>query len=179
MLQYLVRASNTEGLQLASAKFDRSMKAGAMAMGCGVTIETDMGYLPRHPGGDLHVFQEVFEMVHGKYPYKVEPDRRPGNASSDEGDVSSLIPLFIFHTGGVKGQLHDSRLEIVDEYHLYVLTAKIFALSAYRFLRNGAAEAKKTISEFRPLMTKEEYLTFREKASEIIEVPMDPIVCGR
>lgn len=180
VLEYMIRASSTEGIKLAASKFDRAMKAGAIATGCGMTIETELGYLPRYPAGNLDIFEEIFETVHGEYPYQVDRNKlQPSAASSDEGDVSSLLPLYIFHTGGVKGQLHNVNLEVVDEYHLYILTAKIFAISAYRFLKDGAAEAKKVIDAFHPLMTKEEYLALREKSSAITELPMEPIVCGR
>lgn len=39
--------------------------------------------------------------------------------------------------------LHSVDFDIVDEELAYIVTAKIFALSAYRLLKNGAVKAKK------------------------------------
>ena len=42
------------------------------------------------------------------------------------------------------------------------MSAKMMALTAYQLLKDGAAEAKKVIDEFEPVMTKEEYIAYAE-----------------
>lgn len=83
--------------------------------------------------------------------------------STDFGEVSSILPLYQFRTGGYTGELHNSNIRVTDEQLAYVEPAKIFALMAYRLLKNGAAEAKKTMAGFKPTMDKEEYFRFMEE----------------
>ena len=42
------------------------------------------------------------------------------------------------------------------------MTAKIFALTAYRFLKGGAAAARKLVDDYKPVFTKQEYIDFME-----------------
>ena len=44
----------------------------------------------------------------------------------------------------------------------YIVTAKIFALTAYRLLKGGAAAAKKLVDDYKPIFTKQEYIDFME-----------------
>lgn len=75
--------------------------------------------------------------------------------------ISSQAGLAV--TGGYTGELHNSNIRVTDEQLAYVEPAKIFALMAYRLLKNGAAEAKKTMAGFKPTMDKEEYFRFMEE----------------
>jgi hypothetical protein len=43
-----------------------------------------------------------------------------------------------------------------------VVTAKIFALSAYRLLRDGAVKAKEIVANYQPIFTKEEYIKYMD-----------------
>ena len=76
-----------------------------------------------------------------------------------------------FHTGGVTGGgLHQSDFDVADEEEAYILTSKIFALSVYRFLRNGAKTAKSLKAAHRPVFqNKEEYIAFMEKFFSVEE----------
>lgn len=42
------------------------------------------------------------------------------------------------------------------------MTAKIFALTAYRFLKGGAAAARRLVDDYKPVFTKQEYIDFME-----------------
>lgn len=44
----------------------------------------------------------------------------------------------------------------------YIVTAKIFALTAYRLLKGGAVAAKKLVDDYKPIFTKQEYIDFME-----------------
>ena len=52
--------------------------------------------------------------------------------------------------------------DINDEELAYIVTAKIFALTAYRFLKGGAAAARKLVNDYKPIFTKQEYIDFME-----------------
>ena len=67
--------------------------------------------------------------------------------STDVGDVQHIQPVLTFNTGGKVNGLHTVDFDIVDEELAYIVTAKIFALSAYRLLRNGAVKAKEIVKK--------------------------------
>lgn len=82
--------------------------------------------------------------------------------STDVGDVQHLQPVLTFNTGGKVSGLHSVDFDIVDEELAYVVTAKIFALSAYRLLRDGAVKAKEIVENYQPIFTKEEYIKYMD-----------------
>jgi amidohydrolase len=163
VIETLVRAGNIEAFLDASKKTDRAFKAGAYALGAGYEIETLPGYLPsifqEFPEEVAQVFHEIVKDI----PVKpVAPGTR-SNGSTDVGDVQHLLPVLTFRTGGVTGGLHRSDFEVVDEEEAYVLTAKLFALSAYRLLKDGAAAGKKLKADYKPVYkNKEEYVRFMD-----------------
>lgn len=63
----------------------------------------------------------------------------------------------------------------VDEYLAYVVTAKIFALMAYKLLKNGGDYARALIDSYEATLTKEEYIAYMEKYNTIEEIPVQPI----
>ncbi len=174
-MEYSVRANNIPAFLNASEKFDRAMRAGAIALGAGVEINTFPGYMPTQPIEHPEVMIEAMKDVLGTYDYKnvdFSPFSEPTTGSTDMGDLSCVMPVFQFRTGGYKGELHNISMDPVDEELAYVVTAKIFALMAYKLLKNNAEEAKKTLSEYKPLFkNKEEYCELMDSLSkkEVIE----------
>ncbi|HBB59265.1 MAG TPA: amidohydrolase [Lachnospiraceae bacterium] len=164
VIETLVRARTLEAVEEASAKTDRAFRAGAEAIGAGIRIETMPGYLPS-------VKQDVPEVLASVPKELVDEDRIntvPADShvagSTDVGDVQHLMPVMAFQTGGIRGGLHQADFEIVDEDEAYILTAKIFALSAYRLLRDGAAEGRKLVDAYEPrFRNKEEYTAFMDR----------------
>ena len=136
IIETLVRANNTKAILDASEKTDRAFLAGAVAVGAKVEIETMPGYLPTST---------------------------PSGGSTDVGDVQHLQPVFTFNTGGAVGSgLHSVDFDVNDEELAYIVTAKIFALTAYRLLKGGAVAAKKLVDDYKPIFTKQEYIDFME-----------------
>ena len=62
-------------------------------------------------------------------------------------------------------------MDPVDEELAYIVTAKIFAVMAYKLLKNNAEEARKTMASFTPLFTRQEYCALMDSLSktEVIE----------
>lgn len=164
VVETLVRASNNEAIQDASGKTDRAFFAGGAALGATVEIETMPGYLPRIPQGRNEELVDAARTAAGDKYEVVDLDdgNSVGFGSSDVGDLQHVQPVFSFNTGGVAGKLHGSDFEIVDEELAYIMAAKVFALGAYRFLKDNAAEAKRVVSEYKPKYTKEEYVEFMD-----------------
>lgn len=175
VLEYSVRAKSIAAIEDASRKVDRALRAGAVATGCGLTIDTVTGCLPRLAIKDFSVLKGVADMFSDQYPIKVRGPEFHGTASSDTGDVSSLMPLMIFETGGFTGNTHTPEFYVTDEYLAYVMTAKIFALAAYRFLKDGAKEARNLKESFTPALTREQYIQYLESMISREEIPMAPL----
>ena len=159
-------------------KVDRSLKAAAMATGCGVTIETLPGYMPGVPNPHTEVLSSVLDDIaaEGKYTNRRDMGASVHVTGSDDfGDVATLMPLVHFSTGGYVGSLHNPGIRVEDEYLAYVVTAKIFALTAYRLMKDGAAKAKENIADYKPNMTKQEYLDFMESMLTTEEIEPTPL----
>ncbi len=160
----------------AAKKVDRSLKAGAMATGCTVTIDTLPGNLPIVPIKDAGVMREVLSLVCNDTPVTETGPDFHSTSSGDYGDISCIMPLLQFNSGGFSGELHCDNVKVEDPYDAYVNTAKIFALSAYRLLKNNAERAKKIIAEFEPLLTKEQYIDLMESMLTTETYSYEPIV---
>lgn len=174
-MEYSVRANNIPAILDAGKKFDRSIRAGAVATGCGAQIITMPGYLPVVPVDDNRVIEEAIREAAGDYEVC---DYDPGivkGGSTDFGEVSHLLPVLQFNTGGYTNDLHDKNMHPEDEYLAYVVTAKIFALTAYKLLKNGAVYAKELKESYQAVLTKAQYLQFMEENNSVEVIPMEQI----
>ena len=161
VIETLVRGKTLEAFADAALKTDRSFKAGAMAMGAGYQIETMPGYLPSLPQAAPEEMVEIMKEVAGDREVKLVPLNSHLGGSTDVGDVQHLMPVVTFNTGGITGGLHQVDFEVVDEEEAYILTAKIFALSTYRLLRDGAAVGKRMADTYSPrFQSRNEYVEF-------------------
>ena len=134
IIETLVRANNTKAILDASEKTDRAFLAGAVAVGAKVEIETMPGYLPTIP---VDAPEELVEAAN--------------LAAGDKYNVNV-----------VGSGLHSVDFDVNDEELAYIVTAKIFALTAYRLLKGGAVAAKKLVDDYKPIFTKQEYIDFME-----------------
>ena len=179
VLQYLVRAGNIPAIQDANYKVDRAMKAGAVGTGAGLEISTTPGYLPTVPLYDTTLLEKAIDDVLTVTGGRRDPndhDMAVGGGSTDYGDISYVLPLLQFHTGGMCGSGHNPSYDVENEDTAYLLTAKLFALITYRLLKDGAAEAQKLKDGFKPLFSKEQYLEYMESMLEktVIEMKEPP-----
>lgn len=170
VIETLVRGKTLEAFADAARKTDRSFKAGAYGLGAGYTIETMPGYLP---GLAQEVPKEMTEVIReaagGREVNEISPDSH-GAGSTDVGDVQHLMPVLTFHTGGASGGLHQAAFAIEDEEEAYILTAKAFALSTYRLLKDGAELAKQIKADYHPVFQdKEAYIRFVEQFYSVEE----------
>ena len=170
VIETLVRAKTIDAVKEASEKTDRAFKAGALAIGAGIKIETLPGYLPslrQNTPGELKAI--LTELV-SEDRIKNIAEGSHGAGSTDVGDVQHLLPVLQFQTGGIEGGLHQADFTLVDEDESYILTAKIFALSAYRLLKDGASLAKKVKEEYKPVFAnKEEYTAYMDSFDNTYE----------
>lgn len=179
VLEYYVRANNIPAVIDASKKFDRAMRAGAVATGAGLTIKTFAGYLPLIPVKEtkavVEALQDANASVGNKYEITGLEGLKHSTGSTDYGDVASIMPTIQFNTGGYSGVLHNPDVRVTDEYLAYVMTAKVFALAGYKLLKDGAANAKAMMAAYTPALTKEEYIQYMDSMMAEETIPMDPL----
>lgn len=160
VVETLVRAGNAEAIIDAAKKTDRAFFAGGAALGATVEIETMPGYLPTLPVTPHAELVEAARVAAGdKYEVEVTDDAGQfSGGSTDVGDVQHIQPVYTFGTGGIEGRFHGDDFNVVDEELAYIETAKVFALGAYRFLRDNAKVAKEVVADYKPKYTKNEYV---------------------
>ena len=165
-MESYVRARTIEGMIDSSRKVDRSLKAGAMAVGAKVEITNIPGYLPilKYPEFDK-LFKENLLFLGISEDKIIEGGDFTG--SFDLGDVSHIMPTIHPMIAGVKGNLHTRDFETIDGEKAYIMPAKAMALTVVDLLYGDAANAKNIIDNFVPVMTKDEYLRFLESVDTV------------
>lgn len=175
-LAYNLRGRTDNSIRDLCYRVDRAVEGAAIALGAGLEIQTNPGYLPKIPVKDASVVAEVLEMINDgkhKITYKGPNDVM---GTSDYGDLSHIMPVLQFNTGGHNGEnCHSMSWDITDEREYYLTPAKGFALTAYRLLKDGAKRAKKIIEENPPLMTREDYIQSMESYREVKTIEMKPV----
>lgn len=165
-MELYVRGRTIPGILKANEKVNRSLKAGAMAIGAEVEIQEIPGYLPllNEPALDQLFEQNAGELV------AAEAISSGGDftGSFDFGDVSHLMPTLHPFIAGVTGDLHTREFANTDPELAYIVPAKAMAMTIVDLLFEGAETAKQIIGEFQPEMTKQEYLAYLESVSGTI-----------
>jgi amidohydrolase len=164
-METFVRGKTIEAILDANKKVDRALRAGAMAVGAKVNIQTIPGYLPLKQDKQMaEVFGPNAEAQVGKENVGHVSHR---TGSTDMGDVSHLMPALHPYVGGATGLGHGANY-VVQDYSLAVVTAaKALAATAVDLLADGATVAGKIVADHRPEMTRQEYLKFmRDLAKE-------------
>ena len=167
-MESYVRARTIEGMIDANTKVNRALIAGAMAVGAQIEITELPGYLPilKHDNMEK-VLRKNLEYLGLSDNDIIEGGDFTG--SFDFGDVSHIIPTLHPMFGGIKGALHTREYKITDEEYAYLTPAKAMALTVVDLLFDEAKEAKNILQNFKPVMTKEQYLAFMESNDKTIK----------
>lgn len=170
-----IRGQSAAQIDALVYRVERALKGAAMALGAGVKITTTPGYLPFTPLKDASVVREAFEIAdpEGKEPILEKTPTGAFRGTTDFADVSSIMPVLFFNTGGQSGNGHTDTLRVVDPMEYYVMPAKIFALTAYRLLKDQAARAKEIIRDNPPVMTAQQWRQSKEAQRNVEYVEMD------
>ncbi len=167
-MESYVRARTISGMIDANMKVNRGLIAGAMAVGAQIEITEIPGYLPilRHDNME-EVLKGNLEYLGVNSSDIIEGGDFTG--SFDFGDISHLMPTLHPMFGGVTGALHTRGYKISDEEYAYLMPAKSLALTVVDLLYDNAKKGKEILENFKPAMTKEEYLKFMESNDKVIK----------
>ena len=157
----MVRGKTAEAIEDAGRKVDRALRAGAVALGAQVEITTLPGYMPLFNNRAMaDLFKSNFMTFYGEEEWE-ESGHRTG--STDMGDIAHIMPALHPHVAGFSGTGHGSDWAIDDPYLVYVLPAKLMAMTVIDLLAGGATSAREIIATTTPPMTKDEYLAFMRR----------------
>jgi amidohydrolase len=156
VLETYVRGATYDAIVDASAKVDRALAAGAVAVGAKVRIEDIPGYQPLAPHPALgEILGRAALACFG--PQAVDFHDR-SFASDDIGDVASVAPTCHLSCSGFRGTIHGADFEPSDPRRAYVLPARILAETAEVLARDGGAAAIEAASSFTPRFDREAYV---------------------
>lgn len=160
-LETYVRAKTMAAIDSTHHKVDRALKAGGDAIGAQTVIKTIPGYLP------LASSRAMNALFKDNAARLIPPEQiiNAGHfgASTDMGDISHLLPSLHPFVGGVFGALHTRDFKVADYQAACVLPAKLMAMTVIDLLADGAKQAKDIQQQFKPLLTKEQYLKMLEE----------------
>ena len=162
-LETYVRGKTAEAILDANRRVDRALRAGALALGAQVEIETLPGYLPLfNHAGMTQYFTDNAQALLGADHVTVAGHR---SGSTDMGDISHVMPTLHPYMGGASGHGHGADFAIADPRLAYVEPAKQLALMAVDMLWGDAGAAREMLRGWTPRMTKEEYLKFQRSVA--------------
>jgi metal-dependent amidase/aminoacylase/carboxypeptidase family protein len=157
-METFVRGGSLDAIVDANMKVDRCLRAGAMAMGAEVEINTIPGYLPQRNDRQMgELFGGNVKALFGAGSFDIGGHR---TGSTDMGDIAHMIPVIHPYVASALGKTHGADFRINEPEHAYLTPAKLLAMTAIDLLYGDAAPAKKILAEFKPAMTKDGYLAF-------------------
>ena len=155
-METFVRGKSMRAVMDAAEKVDRALRAGAVAVGARVRIETLPGYLPlRNDPYLAALFRD--NMLSFIAPDQFLEGLHLGS-STDMGDITHIMPGLHPHIGGATGTLHGKDFALTNSVHLYLDTAKSLAMTVVDLLAGDAATATRLLTSFQPVMSRAEYL---------------------
>lgn len=155
-IETYVRAKSMEAIEATHKKVDAALKAGGDAVGAKTIIETLPGQLPLACNEKMNeLFVTNARIANPKVAVK---DAGHFSASTDMGDVSHLMPVIHPFIGGTNGLLHTKDFCVVSYKDAVLLPAKAFAMMVVDLLADDAKGAKDILADYKPLLTREEYV---------------------
>jgi amidohydrolase len=157
-LEMFVRGATREAIADASAKVDRALRAGALAIGARVAVTTLPGYLPmRHDPTLVRLFRANAERLVG--PDEVADAGHRGG-STDMGDLSHVMPVVHPYAGGATGQGHGADYTIADPERAILNPARALAMTVVDLLADDGSAAREVVATAEPPLTRAGYLAF-------------------
>jgi metal-dependent amidase/aminoacylase/carboxypeptidase family protein len=171
-METYVRGAGFDAIRDASAKVDRALAAGAVAVGARVRVEDLPGYLPFRPSPELggHLGRAAVERVGA-----ASVDFADASFASDDiGDVAAVAPTCQLGFSGFSGTIHGADFLPSDLRAAYVLPALIIARTALSLMADGGAGAKAAAAAFVPRFGREDYVAAVERLFSDRTLSWDP-----
>lgn len=164
VVEAMVRAKTITAIKDAAEKVDRAFCGAAYALGAKVEITDIPGYLPVIAQPPQRPLLEAAEALKNAVTFEHASLSGHNPLSTDVGDLSQLMPVLGFTTGGCTGTLHGPDFRVTDLLSSCRLAAKMMALTAYSLLKNNAQELEEIRGKFHPQLTRRDYLAYMDGA---------------
>lgn len=152
-----VRAKTQSSLLEVSHKVDNAAKNCAKALGARAIVKTSPGYLP------FVADEEISKSFLNEILKHVKADEIELNsysiASGDLGDISVFKPSVQIGYGGFVGAPHSKKFMVKDFDIVYYKTIEIVTNTVCELL-NDPKKIKKIVNDFKPRMSKKDYLKY-------------------
>lgn len=159
-LDMMVRAVTVPAMMDASAKVDRALRAGAVALGTKVEIITMSGVLPMVIDPGIRELVRLNQIT-ALGQQNIGPSSR-STAGTDVGDVGYLMPVCQPIASGVQSAPHTEFYHVTDHVVAAVNPAKFMAMTVVDLLYDNASKGQEIIRKAAPdKMTKDQYLQLR------------------
>ncbi len=155
-MELYVRAKTMEAIEKTHFRVDAALKAGGDAVGAQTTVTTLPGMYPLACNSRMN---ELFvNNAREVCPGIAVKQVGHFTGSTDMGDVSHLMPAIHPYMGGTTGLLHTGSFKLVDFNAAVIVPAKAFAMMLVDLLGEDAAGARAILADYKPLLSKEEYI---------------------
>jgi amidohydrolase len=155
-----VRAKSVEVIAPIAERIVRCYRAGALAMGASVEVQSVAGY---HALRQDPIIQNIFvanaELIFGRDSIDIVPDSQTNGGSTDMGDLSMIMPVIHPYINSASGVGHGNDYIVTDYDRAVVAPAKIMTATIIEMLANGAQKATETLDKSNPPMTADEYVS--------------------
>lgn len=155
-IEMYVRAKTVDAIFETNRKVERALKAGAYAIGCDLEIQDTPGYFPLSQ--DENLTELVKEHILKYMDKDMVAQGTHGFASGDMGDISMMWPTVEIGVAGFVGTMHGVDFKTADYEQAYKVPAHYFADTIIDLLSEGGKKAYNIKKEFKPVMSKENYL---------------------
>lgn len=160
-MESYVRAASADAMKFYNDRINRALRAGADAIGATCEIKDMPGYLPMEQDKALGKICEAnADTIFGKDHVDTNPPFNAG--STDVGDICNLMPCIHPHVGCVHGALHSAEFELFQKQAAYIKTTKVMAMTVIDLLYDNAAGLEDILKDYKPRMTKEQYLAYMD-----------------
>ena len=159
-LESYVRGKTFDAIVNANKKLNRALTGAALSLGANIEIIDIPGYAPLI--NDPAMMELALDAMHAIIPEEnAKLVHSTSSGCTDMGDLSSIMPVVHPYAGGGQGTGHGADYTIADPEAATVRSAMVQLAMLRLLLENGAARAKKILSNFTPrFASKDEYLTF-------------------
>ena len=159
-LESYVRGTSFNAITETNKKVNQALVGAALSIGTNVEVIDIPGYAPLvNDEGLLKVAKETFKSLYPNDEY--EETLEMFGASTDMGDLSSIMPVMHPYAAGATGVVHGSDYYIADPESACVKSAAWQVAMIIDLLSNNAEKAKEIVKNYKPLFnTKQDYLLY-------------------
>ncbi len=169
VVESYVRGVSVDIIRTYNRKVNLAFAAAAASVGASLTLCDTCGFFPLNDDlGLIDVLAESMRELEGEDSVIVSTGRC--SASTDLGDLSTLMPTVQGVCTGSRGACHGEDFEIIDPESACITSGECVAIALKKLLSDGGKRAKKIADEYEPVFkSKEEYYAVSDEFTFTID----------